>query len=96
MNSAWTVDRDGRDWNPALLAHWRLRKPGCRADVLVWLDGRIEWTCGRIGELGTRWLTNDMLVDARLDAEAALEDMPVFGPLEPDAYAKPASCPADG
>lgn len=97
MNPAWTVDRLYQLYSEPvrkqaeanLQEHWRLRRGHTlHADVFVHRDGRVSWTVGRRGELGTRWRWDRFrhLENARLDAEAALEDLPVYGPLPADAF----------
>lgn len=86
MNPAWEVNQLPQR-SPAIKEYWRLRSGhALRADLIVWLSGRIEWTVGRRGEFGTRWRSDWHLENARLDAEAALEDLPVYGPLPADAF----------
>lgn len=71
---------------PAYAAIHTLRLGRCRAYLFVTRRGAVEWTVRRVGELGTRWRTDDSVEAARRDCEDAIEDMPVLGPLTADMY----------
>lgn len=81
----WHVERDP-EFLPGYREAHHLRLGRVRAVLLVGRSGRVEWTVGRTGESGTRWRTDNSVEAARRLCEDAVEDMPVFGPLEADMY----------
>ena len=83
-SDTWHVERMPAH-EPKLRETWRYRSGRKKALVLVWLTGQVEWCVWRPGERPT-WhrAPHDLLENAKLLAEIAIEDMPAIGPLEQD------------